>query len=174
MPRPEKIAEVEILTKKMQDSESVVVSDFTGLTVADVSDLRRKCREAGVEFRVVKNRLARRAAVAADMSGLEPLLKGPSGVAFSFDGPVGAAKVLVEFAEKNDKVAIKGGYLDGAVLSAPEVSQLSKIPGKQELLAMIVRGFQSPLSNFVGVLSATTGSLVRVLDAVAKQKEEAA
>jgi len=174
MARPEKIAEVELLTEKLRGSQGLVLADFTGLTVADVSELRRRCRDLGVEFRVVKNRLARRAAAAAEVADLEDLLRGPTGIAFGHDGPVEPAKALVEFAETHEKMTIKGGFLDGAMLSPDEVSQLSKIPARQELLAMIARGFQAPAQSFVGVLTASVRKLVGTLDAVAKKKAEAA
>jgi large subunit ribosomal protein L10 len=174
MARPEKIAEVENLTEKMQKSEGIVLADFSGLSVKEVNELRGKCREAGVEFRVVKNRLARRAATAADMTELESILKGPSGMAFGFESPVEPAKVLMDFADGNDKITVKGGYLDGKVLSLAEVEVLSKIPGKQELLGMIVGGFQAPTRGFVGVLHGTVSALARVMNAVAEQKAESA
>jgi len=173
MVRPDKIAEVELLTEKMRNAQGLILADFTGLSVAQANELRGRCREAGVEFRVVKNRLARRAAADVDASVLDDLLKGPTGIAFGMEGPVEPAKILVDFAKDNEKLEIKGGFLDGAVLSAAEVDALSKVPGRMELLSMIARGFQAPTQNFVGVLHGLTSKLVRTLDAVRAQKEEA-
>ena len=170
MARPEKVAEVELLTEKMQNSEGLILADFSGLTVLEVNELRSKCREQGVEFRVVKNRLARRAAVEAEISELEELLKGPTAIAFGFDSPVEPAKVLAEFAKQNEKVEIKGGLLEGKVISLAEVKALSELPGREELLAMIARTFNAPTQNFVNVLQGTVGGFVRALNAVAEQK----
>jgi large subunit ribosomal protein L10 len=170
MARPEKVAEVELLTEKMQNSEGLILADFSGLTVLEVNELRRKCREQGVEFRVVKNRLARRAATAAEVTDLEELLKGPTAIAFGYENPVEPAKVLAEFAKQNDKVEIKGGLLEGKLITLAEVKALSELPGREELLAMIARGFNAPTQNFVNVLQGTVGGFVRALNAVAEQK----
>jgi large subunit ribosomal protein L10 len=139
-----------------------------------MGELRGKCREQNVEFRVVKNRLLKRASVGMDNAVIEQLLTGPTGVAFGLAGPVDPAKVLVEFAKGHEKLEIKGGFLDGALLTATQVEALATIPGRQELLCMIARGFQGPTQNFVGVLHGLMSKCVRTLDAVAKQKAEAA
>ena len=173
MVRPEKIAEVELLSSKMKDSEGLVLADFTGWTVASISEFRSKCRESGVEFRVVKNRLARRAAAVAEITEIGELLKGPTGIAFGMQGPLEPAKVLVDFAKTNEKLQIKGGYLDGKLLSVAEVEALSKIPSRDELLGMVMRGMQAPITGFVGVMSSVLRSLVLVLDAVGKEKDGA-
>jgi large subunit ribosomal protein L10 len=170
MARPEKVAEVELLTEKMQKSEGLILADFSGLTVLEVNELRSKCREQGVEFRVVKNRLARRAATAAEVADLEDLLKGPTAIAFGYESPVEPAKVLAEFAKQNEKVEIKGGLLEGKVITIAEVKALSELPGREELLAMIARGFNAPTQSFVNVLQGTVGGFVRALNAVAEQK----
>jgi large subunit ribosomal protein L10 len=172
MARPEKVAEVELLTEKMQNSEGLILADFSGLTVSEVNDLRRKCRAQGVEFRVVKNRLARRAATAAELADLDDLLKGPTAIAFGFESPVEPAKVLAEFAKENEKVSIKGGMLEGKVISLAEVKALSELPGREELLAMIARGFNAPTQGFVNVLTGTVSAFVRALNAVAEQRGE--
>lgn len=174
MPTPHKIEEVAILTKKFQDSEGFVIADFTGLSVEQSNELRRRCREAGVEFRVVKNRLARRAAAEAEMALVHDLLRGPSGIAFSTEGPVAPAKVLVDYADDNEKLVIRGGFLDGQLLDTQGVVAMSKVPTKEELLAMIARGFQAPTQNFVNVLNGTLSQFVRALSAVAEQKADAA
>jgi len=174
MVRPEKIAEVELLSARMRESEGLVLADFTGLTVASISEFRSKCREQRVEFRVVKNRLAKRAAAEAECSVLDELFKGPTGIAFGLDSPVEPAKVLVEFAKENDQLVIKGGFLDGKVLSTSEVEALSKIPGREVLLSMLLRAMQGPTTGVVSCLSGVMRNFVGVLDAVAKKKAEAA
>lgn len=174
MPTLQKVEEVALLTKKFQDSEGFVIADFTGLSVEQSNDLRIKCREAGVEFRVVKNRLARRAVADANIDGVFDLFKGPSGIAFGLEGPVAPAKVLVDYADSNEKLVIRGGFLDGQILDVRGVVAMSKVPTRDELLAMIARGFQAPTQNFVNVLNGTLSQFVRALSAVAEQKAEAA
>lgn len=174
MVRPEKAAEVEFLNQRMKDSAGMVLADFSGLSVAQVNDLRRRCRENNVRFRVVKNRLARRAAADSDYAVLDSLLKGPTGIAFGLESAVEPAKVLVDFAEANEKITIKGAYLDGKVLDPAGVEALSKVPTKPELIAMIMRGMQAPASGFVGVLQGSVRKLAGTLEAVRVQKEEQA
>ena len=174
MVRPAKSAEVELLSEKMRASVGLVLADFTGLSVASITEFRAKCRERGVEFRVVKNRLANRAAAAAECPALSDLLKGPTGIAFGLDSAVEPAKAVVDFAKLNEKLVIKGGYLDGKLLEVREVEALSEIPGREELLAMLMRGMQAPVSGMVGCLTGVMRNMVGVLDAVAKQKAEAA
>ena len=174
MARPEKVAEVELLTDLMQKSEGLVLCDFSGLTVAEANDLRAKCREQNVQLRVVKNRLAQRAAHAASIGTLEQLLKGPTAIAFGTESPVEPAKVLTDFAKTNDKVAIKGGFVDGEVLSFAQVKALSETPSRTELIAMIARGINSPATGLAGTINAVMASLARAIKAVAEKNEEAA
>jgi large subunit ribosomal protein L10 len=174
MARPEKVAEVELLVDKMKRSNSLVIASYTGLSVERLTAFRVKCRAKGIEFRVVKNRLARRAATELSFASLDELLKGPTGIAFGVRSPVDPAKLAIDFARDNEHFVIKGGYLDGKVLTRAEVEALSKVPSREELLAMIMRGFQAPLTGFVGVLSGTLRKLMGTLEAVAKQKAEAA
>jgi large subunit ribosomal protein L10 len=174
MVRPEKVAEVEFLTAKIGSSQGMVLADFSGLTVKAMGELRGRCREQNVEFYVVKNRLMRRAAAQTDSAALAEILKGPTGVAFGMKGPVEPAKVLTEFAKTNEKLAIKGGFLDGKLLTAAQVVALSKVPGREELLSMLMSAMQGPTRGFVGTLHGLLGKFVRTLDAVAQKKGEAA
>lgn len=174
MARPEKVAEVEILTDKMLKSEGLVLADFSGLTVAQANDLRVKCRQQNVELRVVKNRLARRAAVAADIAALEELLKGPTAIAFGLESPVEPAKVLTEFAKTNEKLKVKGGFVDGEVLSVGQVKALSDVPTKIELIAMLARGINGPATGLAGSINAVMSSLARAIKAAAEKNDPAA
>lgn len=174
MARPEKVAEVEFLTDKMLKSEGIVLADFSGLTVAQANDLRVKCREQHVELRVVKNRLARRAAVAADSGALEALFKGPTAIAFGLESPVEPAKVLTEFAKTNEKLRVKGGFVDGEVLSVQDVRALSDVPSRPELIAMIARGINGPATGLAGTINAVMSSLARAINAAAEKNDAAA
>jgi len=174
MARPEKVAEVELLTDMLVKSEGLVLIDFTGLSVAEANDLRTKCRENNVSLRVVKNRLAQRAAHAAEMATLEDLLKGPTAIAFGMESPVEPAKVMTEFAKDNEKIAIKGGFVDGQILDLPGVKQLSDTPSKIELVAMIARGINGPATGLAGTMNGVITGLARAIKAAAEKNEEAA
>ena len=174
MARPEKVAEVEVLTDKMIKSEGLVLADFSGLTVAQANELRVKCRDQNVELRVVKNRLARRAAVAAEIAALEELLIGPTAIAFGLDSPVEPAKVLTEFAKNNEKLRVKGGFVDGEVLSLNQVKALSEVPSRLELITMLARGINGPATGLAGSISAVMSSLARAIQAAAEQNDPAA
>ncbi len=154
MVRPEKIKEVEQLTEKLSQANSAVFVDFRGLNVQLAEDLRTVFREAGVEYRVAKNTLLRRAAEAAGIEGLDPILEGPTALAISYDDEVAAAKEVRRFREKTGILQIKGGLLEGGFLEAEEVRRLAELPPKEELLAKVVRCFAGPMTQFASVAQA--------------------
>jgi large subunit ribosomal protein L10 len=123
---------------------------------------------------VVKNRLMRRAAAQTESGALSEILKGPTGVAFGMQGAIEAAKVLTEFAKTNEKLSIKGGFLDGKLLTPAQVTALSKVPSREELLSMLMSTMQGPTRNFVGTLHGLLSKFVRTLDAIAQKQGEAA
>jgi large subunit ribosomal protein L10 len=173
MPNPRKIDKVEKLTSELSGATSVVLGDFTGINVAEISELRRRCRKAGVSFRVVKNTLATRAVTG---TGLEPItehLTGPTGLAFSAD-LMAPAKVLKEFNKEFGKLEIKLGFVDGQVVGAAGVHALADLPGREQLISMALAGLQAPITGLVRTLNATIAGLVIALDQIAKQKAEAA
>jgi large subunit ribosomal protein L10 len=174
MARPEKIAEVEAITERMRGAQSMILADFSGLTVAQMTVFRATCREKSVECRVVKNRLARIAADEADLSILKEHLAGPTAIMFGPESQVEPAKIIVDFAKENEAMEIKGGVLDGAFLDAKEIVALSKTPSMDELIAKMMGSINSPAGGIVGTMSAVMGGLARTIDAVAKQKAEAA
>ena len=169
MARPEKVAEVELLTDMLSKSEGLVLIDFSGLNVAEANDLRTKCREQNVSLRVVKNRLAQRAAHAAEVPTLDELLKGPTAIAFGMESPVEPAKVITEFAKENEKIEIKGGFVDGQILDLAGVKQLSDTPSKVELITMIARGINGPATGLAGTVNAVMASLARGIKAAAEK-----
>lgn len=173
MAKPEKVAAVAQIREDLAASQAVFVTDYRGLTVAQLTKLRRKLREAGTEYRVVKNTLARRAAAEVDASVLESLLVGPSGVAFAKQDPVATAKVLNEFARETKIFEIRGGMLQGKLLTAEGVQALADLPPREVLLAQVVGGMQAPISGFVSVLQGTLRKLVYALDAVREKKAAA-
>jgi len=157
---------------KFENSSSVVLTDYRGLNVAQVTELRKKMREAGVEYRVLKNTMIRFAAHELGLEGLDPYLEGPTAVAFSAD-PVAPAKIIYDFAKDNKQLEIKVGVLDGKVIDVAQVKALAELPSREELLAKVLGGMQAPLYGLASVLSGTLRSFVYALDAVRKQKEEA-
>jgi len=174
MPRPEKVAAVQELAEKLRKSQGAVLADFRGLKVKEMTDLRRKLRAAGVELEVVKNTLAEIAAREAQIEGLEPLLEGPTAVAFGYDDPVAAAKAMSEYAKQNDRLQLKGGVLSGRTIDVAGVKALADLPSREQLVAQVLRGMQAPIAGLVGVLQGTLRSLVYVLEAVRQEKEKAA
>ena len=169
MNREEKARVIEELTERLRGS-SVVVVDYQGMNVAQSTRLRARSRESGVEFVVAKNTLAQRAANEAGVEGLEEFLVGPTAIAFTED-PVEGAKLMSEFSNEVETFEIKGGILDGGqVMSAEDVLALSRLPGREQLLAQLLGAIQSPLAGLVRVLNAPTQNLAVVLNQVAEQK----
>lgn len=173
MPTTEKEQEVALLTEHLEGAKSVVLSDYAGINVETVTALRRKCRENGIQFRVTKNTLLRRALNARGFTSLDEHLVGPIAVAFSTD-EVAAAKVLSEFAKEKQFPKIRAGLVDGKFMDSAQLNALAKLPSKTELLTQLVFTLNAPARNLVVVLNATARNLVTVLEAVAKQKGEAA
>jgi large subunit ribosomal protein L10 len=167
--REEKARVIESLAEKLRAGSAVLV-DYQGMDVARSTDLRRRSREAGVEFVVAKNTLTKRAADEAGLEDLSEYLVGPTALAFS-DDPVASAKLMAEFADQVESFALKGGLLEGGrVLNEADVVALSKLPGREQLLAQIVGGISSPLAGLVTVLNNTIQGLVIALGQIAEQK----
>ena len=174
MDRIEKREFVAELSSVFAETSMVVVTRNAGMTVADVTALRRKMREAGVSFKVAKNRLALLALDGTRFDGIGPLLKGPTALAWSQD-PVAVAKVAVDFAKTNDKFVLLGGSLGSQVLDANGVKALSELPSLDALRAKILGLLNAPATKVAGVLQAPAGQLARVFAAYAdSQKSEAA
>jgi large subunit ribosomal protein L10 len=154
------------LHEDLSGTTCVVVTHQTGLTVAEVTELRRQMRSAGARYRVTKNRLARRALDGTPFEGLVPLFSGPTAIAFSQD-PVAAAKAAVAYANRNAKLTIVGGGLQGQVLDEAAVKALATLPSLDELRGKIIGLVQAPATKIAGVLAAPGGQLARVLNAYA-------
>lgn len=172
MDRSQKQELITALHQTLMSAELVVVTRQAGMTVAEVTSLRRKMREAGAGFKVAKNRLARRALEGTKFTGLSSLLKGPTAIAYSKD-PVAAAKAAHAFAEDNSKLTIVGGAMGEQILDPDGVKALAKLPSLDELRAKLVGMLQTPATRVAMVLQAPAGQLARVFGAYAK-KESAA
>lgn len=155
---------------KLESSSAAVLTDYRGLNVAQMTELRKRMREADIEYKVLKNTMIRFAAHELGLEELDPFLEGPTAVAFSAD-PVAPAKIIYDFAKSNKALEVKVGILEGEVIQASEVKALADLPSKEELLAKVVGGMQAPLYGMASVLSGTLRSFVYALDAVRKQKE---
>lgn len=156
------IKEVKIkeLTEKIGKAQAVILSSYIGITVEEDTELRKKMREAGVEYKVIKNTLTTRAAKEVGYGDIEKYLAGPVAIALSYDDPTAPARVLAGFAKDHKVIDFKAGIVQGEIFDRDKVVELSKIPPKNELIAKLLGSLKSPLSN-----------LVYMLNAVKEQKE---
>lgn len=171
MDRIQKEEMVKALHETFRSSTSLVVTHFKGLTASEATDLRRRMRDAGAQFRVTKNSLARLAIAGTPYEPLSDLFVGPVAVAFSSD-PVAAAKASVDFAKENDNLVVLGGGLGDKQLSQAEIKSLANLPSLDELRATLVGLLQRPATNVASVLSAPSGQLARVFGAYGGSVEE--
>ncbi len=171
MKRADKEQLVTELRDKLQGAKSLYYTDFTGLNVKRMTELRRRLKRAGVEYVVIKNTLALRAVNESGLVGEK--LRGPTGLVFGTD-PVAAAKVLSDFArEFEQKPAVKGGMLGGKSIDTAQVKQLASLPSREQMLADLGAGLQSPMAAFVGALSGLFYMFAGALDALKSQREGA-
>ena len=171
--RPEKVAMIAALKETMKNAKGAVLTDYRGIKVAQDTKLRRKMREAGVQYSVIKNNMASIAAKEAGIEGLDDYLKGPLAMVSSDKDPVAAAKLISEFIKENRIMEIKGGLVEGKVIDAEGVKSLANLPSREVLLARLLGSMQSPITGFVTVLQGNIRNLVYALDAVRQQKESA-
>ena len=166
----EKARVIQELAEKLEGG-SVVLVDYKGINVAQSTRIRARSRESGVEFVVAKNTLTQRAASQAGVEGISEFLVGPTALAFSED-PVAGAKLMAEFSDEVESFEVKGGLLDdGRVLGAQEVVVLSRLPGREQLLAQLLGAIQAPIAGLATVLNAPLRNLAIVLNQVAEQKQ---
>lgn len=152
---------VDEIANKLKSSVSTVVVDYRGLSVAEVTELRKQLRDAGIEFKVYKNSLTRRATEAAELTGLTEVLTGPNAIAFSTEDVVAPAKILNDFAKNHEALEIKAGVIEGNVATVEEIKALAELPSREGLLSMLLSVLQAPIRN-----------LALATKAVADQKEE--
>ena len=157
----EKISVVSELKGKLSATKGAVLTNYSGLTVAQDTQLRRKLREAGVEYRVVKNTMTRIAAQEVGIEGLDVYLEGPTAIAISEVDPVAPARVISDFVKENKlkTLEVKAGLLDGKVIDAEGVKALANLPAREVLIAQVLAGMQSPIAGFVNVLQGSIRKL---------------
>ncbi len=159
------------IVEKIKASKSVVFVDYKSLTVAEVSELRKKCRQSGCEYKVYKNTLVRKAFNELGYTQFDADLNGPTAITFAQD-ETAAAKVMVAASKDyTDKIVLKSAFVDNAYVDKAGVKALASMPSKEELIAKMLGSMQAPLANFAGVLNNMLSGIVRVLDQVAKTKQ---
>lgn len=161
---------IEKFKKSFENAKVAVVTDYRGYSVEEITELRRKLQKEDCDYTVTKNTLCRIASKGTKFEAIEPLLKGPSAIAFGFGDEVQAAKIVSKFIKENKKGEIMGAVLDGNLLSADEAKKLANLPSKEELYAKILGSINSPASGIVYSVNGVMSALVRAIDAVAKQK----
>jgi large subunit ribosomal protein L10 len=172
MPKPEKFTAVENVKERLTRSKSVIVTDYRGLTVAQMTDLRTRLRKEGVEYKIVKNRLAKIALRDSGMNTMDDYLKGTTALAFGIKDPVGPAKVLTAYAKENDKLKVMGGLMDNRLLDVSAITELSQLPSREVLLSRLLGSITSPVQKLAYGLNQTVAKVVYAFDAVARQKAE--
>lgn len=166
MARPNKVAVVDDVKERMTSSAATLLTDYRGLTVAELSQLRAELRKTNASYRVAKNTLMRRAASEAGIEGLDELLVGPTALVFCEDDPVGPAKALKAFAKDHPELVVKGGYLDGQVLDEAEAVKLADLASREELLAQLAGLMYGALANTARLLKAPIEKQARLIQAL--------
>ena len=161
---------VDEIKERLEKIQGAVLTDYRGLNVAEVTELRSKLREAGIEFKVLKNTLTRIAAHQVGLQDLDSYLEGPTAIAFGIDDPVAPAKILAEFAKAHKDLEIKAGILENKVIDADGVKALAELPSREVLLAKVLGAMQSPMYGFAGSLQGVLRNFVYALDAVREKK----
>ena len=168
--RSQKEARVEELKKQFTSKSTVLVGDFTGMDVATATEMRRELREASVEYRVVKNSLAKLAMEEAGFGVLKEHMSGPNGFVMTDGDAAVAAKIMVEFEKTRKTPQIRMGIIDAVMVTAADIRRIAELPSREVLLAQIAAGFQAPVAGLARLLNELSRKLVATLDAVAKQK----
>lgn len=170
MNRTEKAAEIESLKSRFQSSLFTILADYKGLSVASITDLRRRLRKGDATLKVVKNRLAKIAAKDTPVEALSAHFVGTTAVAMSMADPTVTAKALTGFAKENEKLVIKAALFEGKPLTIKEITALASLPSREELIAKMLGSMQAPARNLVSVLAQIPRQLVTVLSAIKDQK----
>ena len=167
----EKQKVIEEIKGKVEEAQSVVLVDYRGLNVEELTELRSKYREVGVEYKVYKNTMMRFAFKDAGYEDFNEYLTGPNAVAFGFEDQVQAAKITHEFSKDHEKLEIKAGIVDGKIIGIEEVKSLASLPSKEVLIAQALGGLNAPITGFANVLQGNIRNLVYALDAIRQQQE---
>lgn len=169
MPTQAKVATVQELTDRFAQARTVVLTEYRGLTVQQLGELRKQLRAVSARYQVVKNRLARRAAAAAGLEALSPFLTGPTGVVLAADDPAAVARTLATFSRSHPALTVKAGVVEGQTLDGAGLRALAELPSRDQLRAQLIGALQGPLAWLVQVLQAPLRELVATLEARGQQ-----
>jgi large subunit ribosomal protein L10 len=172
MAKKEKELLVEQLSEKLKNNNGVVVTEYQGLTVAEITELRNKLRVQKCEYKVVKNTFSRKALEKIGLNEFAKYFEGPIAIAIENGDPVEASKILVDFAKEHEKLKLKAGVMGAKTLTVADIKAIATLPPREVLLAQVLGTLQSPITGFVNVLNAVLVNFVSTLDQIRKQKEE--
>ncbi|MBN1621474.1 MAG: 50S ribosomal protein L10 [Endomicrobiales bacterium] len=172
MPSKVKISQVQELTDKFKNNKALVLTEYHGLTVSEISELKSKLRSHNCDYKVVKNTLTRRALKDLGLEEFSKHFSGPVAVAFEKGDPVDATKVLVDFSKEHNNLKLKAGMLGDKIISLQEIKSIASLPKREVLLAHILGTMQAPISGFANVLAGVIRNLLNVMNEIKKQKEE--
>ncbi len=170
--KEEKTRIVSELQDKFGKAKGIVFTDYRGLNVEQMEGLRNSLRSSAVEYRVVKNTLARRAAEGTSVDAAKDVFSGPVGIAVGYDDPVLVVKKVLEFSKSNEKLEIKGGVVEGDVCTPEQILAISKLPPREVQLAMLVGAMQSPLSKLAGLMNSTISQFMNAMNALKNKKSD--
>jgi ribosomal protein L10 len=170
--KTEKEQVIKDLRDDFQRAKAVIFTDYRGMTVGELSELRRLLREGNFEYKVVKNTLARIASEGTSVSLGKDSFRGPVGIAISYDDPVMTVKKVLDYSKKNEKLKVGVGLVEGSLCAADELKAVAALPSRNVLLSMLAGGFKSPLSKLASGLNATLSKFVYVLEAIKDKKSQ--
>jgi len=172
MPKPEKVKKVEELVEMFGEAKSLLLTDYRGLNVEEITELRSQLRGSSVEYRVIKNTLAKISTEKLELEELKEYLDGPTAIAIGLDDPLASIKIITEYRKKKEKPEIKAYLLEGQVYGKDQVEELAKLPGKEALLAQLLGTMNAPISNLVFALNNLLQQMVYVLNGIKEHKEQ--
>jgi large subunit ribosomal protein L10 len=172
-PKAKKVEAVRELTDKVDRARGIFFTDFKGLTVAEMTDLRRQCYLSHIEYLVCKNTFTRMVLKEKGFEQALPHFIGPTGLVFGFDDPTVAAKILHDYAAKNEKLVLKGGIFEGKLVSKKDIEAIKDLPTRDQALALLFATINAPVQGFYNVISAIVRDFVSVIDQIAEQKKAA-
>ncbi|MFZ5433390.1 MAG: 50S ribosomal protein L10 [Calditrichota bacterium] len=172
-PKPKKIETVQMLNEKVARARGIYFTDYRGLTVSEITALRRQCHESNVEYLVCKNTFSRMVLRKHGYDAALPHLDGPTAIAFGYDDPVVPAKILSDFASKNEKLVIKGGIFEGKAIGDKDIKTIKELPSREVALAMLIGAVFGPVQGFHNVVSGVLRDFVSVIDQIIEKKKAA-
>ena len=166
-----KAEEVKALSEKFKKAKGIVFTNFTGLTVEETTDFRKKVSKSGMEYKVIKNNIILRALKEVNLEDIQKYIDGPTGVVLNFEDPVVTAKLVSDFAKAHENLKVRAGVIEGKSVVTSQLTIIASLPGKDILLGKVVGGMKAPLYRLVYVLNANVQKVVGTIDAIKKQKE---